>query len=439
MSPDQRMRYWRRRTFGTLWVTYGSLYLCRLNMPVVVPAIMAGLGYTKAQMGQVMSALYLTYAAGQFVNGQLGDRFGARVFVPIGMLVSAALNVVFGFLSGLTAMTIVWAANGYFQSMGWGPTVKTLANWFPPRLRGKVAGLFGSSYQCGNVGTWLVAGWLGVRFGWRWAFWVPAGLLAASAVHSIWRIRNAPEDVGLPSIEALEKHPGHAREPGSAEPVAGDNHLGFAFTLGRTVANPRVWIASLATCFLSMVTYGLLSWAPTYMNEAHAMGLGEAAVTSMILPLAGAAGMLATGWLLDHFFGGRRAPVLALESLLLSAMLVVMFVWPGIPFDQVSAGLRKVLLAAALAVSGFLLFGAHGMLVSVVAMDFGSRKAAASAAGFMDAMGYVGATVSAMLTGRLAERYGWSTGFAVWAGAALASALLLALLWRYRPSRSAHL
>ena len=117
--------YWKKRVFSTLWITYGSFYLCRANMSIALPDIMKEFGYSKTDVGMIGSALFVTYAIGQFINGQLGDKFGARRFIALGIIVSAILNIAFGFTTALPVMIIIWGANGYFQSMGWPSSVKT--------------------------------------------------------------------------------------------------------------------------------------------------------------------------------------------------------------------------------------------------------------------------------------------------------------------------
>jgi len=129
-------------------------------MSIAVPGIMDEFGYSRTMMGGIMTALLIAYAAGQFINGQLGDKFGARRLITFGILVSALLNIAFGFSPGITVMIAIWALNGYFQSMGWAPSVKTIANWFPPKVRGKMGGLLGSSYQIGNAYSWALAGFV---------------------------------------------------------------------------------------------------------------------------------------------------------------------------------------------------------------------------------------------------------------------------------------
>ena len=63
-------------------------------------------------------------------------------------------------------MVVLWGLNGYVQSMGWGPTVKTMASWFPRRRRNLLAGRLATSYILGGRST-LVAGTIIARWSWR--------------------------------------------------------------------------------------------------------------------------------------------------------------------------------------------------------------------------------------------------------------------------------
>ena len=46
-------------------------------------------------------ALKLAYGAGQFINGQLAEHWQPRRLLALGLLASAALNVVFGWATAL--------------------------------------------------------------------------------------------------------------------------------------------------------------------------------------------------------------------------------------------------------------------------------------------------------------------------------------------------
>ena len=77
-----------------LWLTYGSFYFCRNNLGVALPGLQAELGYTKSELGTVLMALKLAYGVGQFINGQLAEHWPPRKLLAVGLLASAALNVV---------------------------------------------------------------------------------------------------------------------------------------------------------------------------------------------------------------------------------------------------------------------------------------------------------------------------------------------------------
>jgi len=57
---------------------------------------------------------------------------------------------------------------------------------------------------------------------------------------------------------------------------------------------------------------------------------------------------------------------------------------------------------------GFFTFGPHVLLVAALPVDLGSRKAASSVTGVIDAMGYVGASLTGVGTGYLIDNYSWN-------------------------------
>src|SRR5687768_2595955 len=189
-SSGQRMALW------VLWLTYGSFYFCRNNLGVALPGLQSELGYTKSELGTVLMALKLAYGVGQFINGQLAEHWPPRKLLALGLLASAALNVVFGWMTALYFLTFIWACNGYVQALGWPPTMRAAANWFPPRQRGRAIGIIGTGYQLCGALTFVVAGWAAERFGWRGALYVPSILVAASAVHMWFFLQDSPDGRG---------------------------------------------------------------------------------------------------------------------------------------------------------------------------------------------------------------------------------------------------
>ncbi len=421
MKIDSRelLKYWRKRVFISVWITYSTFYLCRVNMSIAIPGIMKEFGYSKTAMGGILTSLFIIYAVGQFVNGQLGDRFGARKLISLGLLMSGLLNIVFGFNSAITAMMIIWGLNGFFQSMGWGPSVKTVANWFSPEKRGKMSGLLGTSYLIGNAYSWALAGFVVGLLGWRWAFWIPAVVVILSAIHWYFRGRNAPEEVGLPTIEE------EAQGITNFSPRK-DHHIGFAHTLKLVLTTPGIWIVGLSLFCLNIVRYGFISWAPTYMFEVQKATISTAAYKAIAIPIAGSLGAIFAGWISDKVFQSRRAPMA-------SIMLIILGVFAWL-YPRISAG-NWTLSFALLLLIGFMTYGPHVLMVSAVPMDLGTRKASASATGFIDCLGYVGAALTGVVSGWLIDKYSWNAAFYLWVASAFIAAILVGLLWNYKPVR----
>ena len=85
------------RTLVVLWVTYGSFYLCRVNVGPVRTEIEKDLGVGAVEMGVVLGSLKIGYAIGELVNGQLTERFGPKRVLLFGMFGSLVANVLFAF------------------------------------------------------------------------------------------------------------------------------------------------------------------------------------------------------------------------------------------------------------------------------------------------------------------------------------------------------
>jgi len=102
-------------------------------------------------------------------------------------------------------------------------------------------------------------------------------------------------------------------------------------------------------------------------------------------------------------------------------------------FPRIGAG-SWVLSFLCLLIIGFMTYGPHILMVGTVAMDFGTRKAAASAAGFIDCFGYIGAALTGIGSGLLIDKYSWNAAFYFWIAGAFTAAILMASLWNYKPA-----
>ena len=144
-------RIWRYRIFILSWLAYAGFYLCRKNFGIAMPLLNQDLGYTKDDFAVLLFLYSLFYALGQFYNGFLSDRFGPRLIVSIGLLLSIIANTFMGFSAALLVFGLLLCLNGTGQSTGWSGTVKTMAPWFRRKERGVVMSWWATSYVIGGI------------------------------------------------------------------------------------------------------------------------------------------------------------------------------------------------------------------------------------------------------------------------------------------------
>ena len=408
----------RRRVVFTLWVTYATYYLCRANFSIAVPSLEALPGMTTELVGWIMTALLLAYGVGQVVHGLLIDRFGPRRVGTVGMLVSASCNVLFGLAASAPIFIGLWAVNGFAQATGAPARIKALGNWVPARERGRMMGVLGTDYVVGNALAWLLSGLLVRHADWRAVFIVPGLLFFASALHFAWRLRDHPHDVGLPDPEGV------AATASPAPPRA------FKQIARKSLLNGRVWIVAVAYFGVDLFRYGFLNWSFAYLTEGGAeVGLAKDVLLVVMVPAFGALGILASGYWTDRM-QGRRVPVVVVMLLISAALAALLRFVPRGTGETAHVVSTFALLAGV----GFFLYGPHLLMGATMAIDLGTPHASGSASGVIDGVGYLGAAVAGVGTTWARAAWGWDGAFVLWCGAAVFAALLMTVLWRWRPT-----
>ncbi|MBO2011316.1 MFS transporter [Hymenobacter negativus] len=412
-TPLQR---WQLRTAAGLFVGYSAYYLCRSNLAVAAPLLIrefGSQGLNKEVMGQIASVGVLFYAAGKVVNGVLGDFLGGKKIFLLGMVGAVAATVAFGLGQGVAVFFVAWALNRLVQAMGWAGLVKITAHWFSYRSYGKIMGLLSLSYLVGDIAAKLLLGQLLVLgMGWRGLFGVAAAILALVALANWFTLASTPASVGL---TAPPSNPDSLFEAG----LAAKQPASLGALLGPYFRSPAFLLLLVLSFGLTALREAFSFWVPTYLVEAAHLSESAASQYSALYSAFGMLSILGAGYLSDTWLRGQRGPLLLAACLGLVPVLVLMA-------QPTSGGLLPLVL---ISLVGLLLLGPYSFLAGAMALDAGGRQGAATAAGLVDAVGYVGGTGALWLTGRLAEHQGWSGAFL--ALAALAAATAVAALVFY--------
>ena len=378
------------------------------------------MGLTSSQMAWIDGGYLTAYAIGQFFWGMCGDRFGTRKIILTGMLGS----IVAGFAMGVSTIVLVFGVffilQGVCQSTGWAPLSKNFGQFFSQRERGSTMGLWCTNYAIGGFIASAFAGYCGERWGYQYAFFGPAAALFVIWILFILFQRNKPEDFGLPPIEEYHGEPELLIDEDDRPEEEAD---GSWKVIKEVLVNPMILRLGAVYFFLKPTRYAILFWGPVYIAEKLSTGMQVSGTLNGLFEFAGPMSVLLAGVVSDRVFGSKRMPV---AVICLFALAILLLVMNHVPATSVAIGTCFFLV-------GFLLFAPDSLISGTAAIDFGTKKGASTAAGFINGCGSVGAIVGGTLPGFIKDSYGWGAVFMVLSGSLIMAGLLLVPKWNEMP------
>lgn len=416
---DKEYRRLRWQVFIGIFIGYAGYYLVRKNFTLAMPDLIAQ-GYDKSQLGWALSGVSIAYGLSKFLMGNVSDRSNARVFLSIGLILSALTMIVMGTMSFATSSVYIMFAllfvNGWFQGMGWPACGRVMVHWFSIKERGTMMSIWNVAHNVGGglIGPIAIFG-MEIFANWHSKFYFPGMIALGVGVISYFLIRDTPQSCGLPPIEEYKNdYPKDYSEKHEEELSAKDIFFKYVFN------NKMLWFIAFANAFVYLVRYGILDWAPTYLEEAKGFSVKEAGWAYFLYEYAGIPGTLICGWMSDKVFKGRRAPATILYMLLVLVAVIIYWQNPAgnIAIDN-----------AALVAIGFLIYGPV-MLIGVQALDLAPKKAAGTAAGLTGLFGYMGGALFANIAmGYVVDAWGWDGGFYVMILACILAVVFTAFTW----------
>ncbi len=417
---DPEYKKLRLQVFLGIFIGYAGYYLVRKNFSMVMPDLIEQ-GYTKAQLGVALSAISISYGISKFVMGTVSDRSNARVFLSLGLVLSAFTMIamgVFPFATGSIAiMFCLLFINGWFQGMGWPPCGRVVVHWFSVKERGTRMSIWNVAHNVGGglMAPLAIAG-LAIFGTWEGKLYFPAIIALVVALITYLLVRDTPQSCGLPPVEKYKNtyskdyNQSHEKELSTRQ-----------ILLDYVLVNKLIWYIAFANAFIYLVRYGVLDWAPTYLKEAKGFSLKETGWAYFLYEWAGIPGTLLCGWLSDKIFNGRRAPATIIYMILVTVAVLVY--WKNPPGNPLIDNVALIAI-------GFLIYGPV-MLIGVHALDLVPKKAAGTAAGLTGLFGYLGGALFANAAmGYVVDAWGWDGGFVVLIASCLLAVVFTALTWK---------
>ncbi len=261
------------------------------GMAVWSPVLKAQFGWSATQLGVALS---LTRAEGALfgpLEGYTADRFGARVMVTVGLVVSAGAFVLFSQVNNLWIFYLAFMLMSLGQGLGgWVPLMAMLNHWFS-RQRGTAMGISMSGMTAGALLVVPAIAWAieldmarivddvvpaissitvldSAVVGWRNTALIIAGAILLVAVISPFLVRTRPEDMGLlPDGDLVEEPlPAEIRSPTPQE-IDSSQPPEPELTVRQALRTQAFWCIAFGHGFASMIILAIMSQLGLMMTE----------------------------------------------------------------------------------------------------------------------------------------------------------------------------
>ena len=143
---------------------------------------------------------------GGIVFGSLSDRYGRRVALLTGVLVTGSAAALSGLSSGPWDFSIWRLLLGMSLGGQWAISMTLVSEAWQPEKRGRAVALVQASFPCGFLYASLLAFWAGEGYSWRVLLMLgalPAALAAPLAYFAIKESRLWMEDVAQKNLETV--------------------------------------------------------------------------------------------------------------------------------------------------------------------------------------------------------------------------------------------
>jgi MFS family permease len=442
-ASDQKPQRQDRIYYG--WVI---VLVCFLVMTLIAPmlasfsifyvAILEDMKWSRADTALALSFYFVVSGIASPVAGDLIDRHGPRVVMPLGSLITAGAFV---WISQMSAPWHFYAAFGVVGSLGATmlnivPLTTVVSNWFV-RNRGLAIGLVTGGQGLGQVGIPAIQ-YLINNIGWRNTYIVlGAIILTVPSTLILLFLYRRPADRGLSvDDEARPLRFGRARggTPEEESRTSNDNRAvrkrevviadkewaEREWTISKAARTARFWTLIAAMILYSVAFIVLNVQIVAYFtDEGYSPALAASAVG--FEGFINVIGRFVGGGLSDRI-GREKALTLGIAAILISILFLALAGWMNnllFPYGFAAFyGLGNgIALPAFMAATADLFQGRHfGSILGITTLG-----------------GYLGGALGAWLSGYLIDvTHAYRLNFLV---AAVAMSLTGVLIWKVRPGR----
>ena len=344
---------------------WAANFVIRIGFSALLPSIMSELSLSYTRAGLLASAFFYAYVIMQIPSGLLGDRYGRRRILLLGLLGGALSAGLTGLAGSFAALFAARALTGAFQGSLFSNDRAIIATVTPPDRIGLGQGVSFAGPGLGLTAGLVIGGLLVEVLPWRTVMML-FGLGPIAAALLIARFVPSPA-------------PSPAQEPLSRR-------------LGGLFANGPLWLLALASLCAIANQFILATWAPLFFQEAGVTDVGRAGIYAALQGIAASLGMIVGGFTHDRLarrgFESKTVIVAGLAARALSMLAMGAVIAQG----SVPALAILVFLAA------FFCWSIWGAVYTVLGRMVRAEDLGA-AFGWSNSISFLGAIVGPIATG----------------------------------------
>ena len=386
-----------RRYTLLLSAAYMVSYLTRVNFGAVIYDMVLSTGYEKAALSAAVTGAFITYGAGQFVSGWLGDRVQPKALMLFGLLLTTCTNLLIPICPNPTAITAVWCVNGFAQAFMWPPLVRLMTGLFDEEnyRRCSIRVSWGSSI--GTMALYLISPILISVANWKAMFLFSAACGLTMAL--VW-IKTCPR-IPMAPPKAKEKQAG----------------------AGAILFTPMMLFVMVSIVLMGALRDGVTTWMPTYIGETYNLGTAVATLTGVALPVFAMICQKLSAVIYGKMNGKPLPAAASFCALAVAACVLIM-----LGSNAAASVLGAAMLTGAM-------HGTNSVLIMLMPSHFRNTGHVSTISGTLNACVYIGSALSTYGFAALSESAGWGGTILLWLGLSIAcGGILLACIpgWNKR-------
>jgi EmrB/QacA subfamily drug resistance transporter len=312
LDPDRayRRRWW---TLGVMCLSLLVIGLDNTILNVALPTLVRDLHADASQLQWIVDAYALVFASLLLTAGSVGDRYGRRRVLGIGLLIFGVGSVLSAFATSPGSLIAWRALMGIGGAVIMPSTLSIVTNVFPAEERGRAIGIWAGFSGIGIAIGPVLGGWLLENFWWGSVFFINVPVIALAVLAGLFLVPESRDPAATPldpigavlstaGLAALTygliEAPSHGWTNGIIlASFAAAVVLLTTFVFAelrvrhpmmdvRLFENSRFTAASISTALVFFALFGVLFFLTQYLQ--FVLGYGTLEVGVRLIPVAGA-------------------------------------------------------------------------------------------------------------------------------------------------------